>query len=399
MLPAIALLLSVALFGLPTAASEEQEAATTISSTQALKTPEFMDVERLGDTPVTVAPPVTAPTPSTGDEPVTTTTAKTTAVIDTPGNNNEPSNSGWLGGLIQSVLDAVGGIGAILDKVWDKITQGFTDLTSDIATLSSDVFGLITDVGTAIKDGFAGLWNNLATTLITAFIPLGGRSGMMELLKLGGSQYVSNSLNDTIGALFDVFEVYGVVIMLLCFCFSIARGCFTTDLSLSAKNSIIQPVLGMIIALAAFSLSEEIMSALFTISMNLTADVVDAGDNADFQSYLNKVTSQTKPFSLLGYTVLNSIIQLMLMLNVAKIALLQSIAPFFIGFASGQGTRRLLINFVKEYGKCCLMPPVTAAYAIITFTISDSTWGMVSSIVIGFSILSIGNKMLDRLLN
>lgn len=401
----IALLLSAALFGVPIAAEEgaeaEREAAATI-------TPEIEAPSKPNASPLAVITPVTEPdTPVvSGAETNPVTTERTAAVIEAPGNNEEPSGGGWFAGWFRDIINAITGIGSFFTGLGNTIGGFFTDLGDDllgwfgdvvksIGDLGLDIKGFLTTLGETIGGFFASMWDNLAGSIVATFLPLGGRQGMLDLLELGGSQYINGSLDPAIDAMYDVFSVFGVAIMLLCFCFTIAKGCFTTDLS--AKNSILQPALGMIVALAAFALSEQIMTALFTISMNLTGKIANAGMNSSMDMYIDNFVSQGSVWDQLGYAVLNSILQLVLMLNVAKIALLQAIAPLFIGFAAGQGTRRFMLNLAKEYGKCCLMPPLTTAYAIITFTITDSTWGMISSIVIGFSILSIGSKMLDRL--
>lgn len=388
MLPAFALLLSAVLFGSPIAAAsedrgtEEREAATTIAPvTEAPARPNAVPLAVI--VPVTQAP--ATPVVPGQETTAATTTAQTAAVIEPSGgsgnNNNSPSDNSWFGGWFQDIIDAIEGIGDFFTSSENKgIGKLFKDLTSTIAGL------------------FDSMWDKLVGSITTAIYPLGDKNGMVEILKDGGTAYVSDSLNRSIDIIYDVFAPFGVIIMLLSFCFAIARGCFTTDLS--AKNSILQPVLGMIVALAAFALAEEIMTALFTVAMNLTATVVEKAFTQDIQiRVIKKILGGGTDFDKLGYAVLNCILQLILMVNVAKIALMQSIAPLFIGFASGQGTRRFTLNLVKEYAKCCLVPPVTAAYAILTFSISESTWGVFASIVIGFSIFSMASKQLDKLLN
>lgn len=376
-LPAITLLLSATLLGLPTVASEgveeEREAATTI-------TPVIEAPSGLKASPLAVITPVTEPdTPVVeGEEtkPVTTT-ARTAAVIEATGSNDEPSNSGWFGSWFQSIIDA--------------ITGGLSGLANSLSGLWEDMSGGFDLLGSAI----GGLWDNLGESLSDTVNMFSGRDGTIEILKNGGKKYASDLVNHTISVIYDAIEPYGIAIMLLCFCFAIARGCFSKELL--SSNSLLQPVLGMLIALAAFALSEEIMTALFTISMNLTNTIADKAFSSDIEQQFSKFMSSTTVFNGLGYAIVNGILELVLMMNVARLALLQAISPLFIGLASGQGTRRFMLNFVKEYIKCCLIPPMTIAFSILSFAMTDATIGLFSSIILGVSIWSIGGKMLDRL--
>lgn len=399
LLPGLALLLAlsaVSPMGIPSMAEEgETEAATTVSvpSEEPRPNAEFLA------TPVTVPPPVTVPTPSTGDVPETTAPPRTTAII-TPTTNAAPTTPdnnfldiiGWLSDL----WAAIGTLGDDIES--DLSTLGST-IGGDISTLGTTLGSGLIDLGTTVTSGIDGIftqqWEKLKNTMTTAFLPLGGQQGMLDIIEDGGRQYGTTALNDLINALYEVFYLPGVVVMVICFCYSMAKGCYT--LSFSGKDSIVQPVIGMIVTLFAFTMAKEIMTALYTLAIELTDTVINEGLSDGIRNRI--ISYSTDPLASLGYTVLNSILQLILMVNIAKIALMQAIAPFFIGFAPAENTRRMMFNLLKEYGKCCLVPPVTAAYALIMFCIADSNFGLFSSIVIGFSLFSMASKYLDKLIN
>lgn len=316
----------------------------------------------------------------------------------------DDDDGGIFDGLFKGVTDAINGLGKWFEDLWDNIGKGFDTLGDKIKGLGTDIGewfkslgSNISGIGDMIKDYFDSTFDRFISSVTSALFPYGGQTGMLEIIKAGGSTYASDALNTTINALYEVFYVPGVVVMLFCFIYAVAKGFYTLDFS--GKNSIVQPAIGMIITLIAFTLAKEVMTLLFTFSLDLTKTVVEKGMNGTIQSTLDKFTSVLNPTEQLGYFILSGILQLILMVNVAKIALMQSIAPFFIGFAPAENSRRIMINLLKEYGKCCLVPPVTAAYALIMFCIMDSTWGVLSSIVIGFSLFTMASKTLDKILN
>ena len=244
---------------------------------------------------------------------------------------------------------------------------------------------------------FDALKERLSNTLFEWFTPVAGQKGLLKIISSGGREYASSDLDNIINKLFDAFYPLGVGIMLICFAYNVAHSSYTVDLN--SSTSIVKPLVGMIVALIAFSLAKEIMTIAFTLSMQLTDKVISQSPGS-----LNDKLAQFDSINILdlswfGYYFLNFITELVLLVNIAKIALMQATAPLYIGFAAADGSRRIMYNLIKEYGKCCLVPPITAAYVLITICIMNSTFGMVSSIVIGFSIFSMASKQLDKLIN
>ncbi len=332
-----------------------------------------------GDTliPITEAAEISAASYNNANVPVTAepvtsvTTSREPAIIEPPVTNRTPGqedddDGGWFSWLLDGIkkffkglLEDIKGIGKSITSIPDNIVKGFTNLLKD--------------------------WINMGS----------GELGLINLLQDGGARYVSDRLNDLINGIYNVFYVPGIVIMMICFCYGIFKGCYS--LEFADKNSIVKPVIGMIIALFAFTVAKEVMTALFTLSLNLTDKIVIAARRAGVSATVEAIMSSS--MATIGYMIVTGIMELILMLNIAKIALMQCTAPLYIGFSAAENSRRIMINFVKEYAKCCLVPPITAAYSFMTFCICDSTWKVFGSIVMGISIWSIATKHLDKILN
>lgn len=350
----LALLLS-GVFGLPIFASGVSggsDPPTPMTGTEDLSIPEY------------AAPnvPVTA-------EPVTTvTTSREPAVVEPPVTSPTPNITGD-----SEEKEYRDGILGWFQKLWDSIKN----IPSSIANIPSN-----------IKNSFV--------TLIKDWAGIGsGRYGLLTLLEDGGSRYAGTVVNNLINALYSVFYVPGIVIMMICFCYSCFRGCYSMELG--DRNSVVKPIIGMVITLFAFTMSKDILTAFYQLSMELTAKIVSAAESVGVGTIFN--TLAASGVGSLGYMIVNGILELILMLNIAKIALMQCTAPLYIGFASAENSRRIMINFLKEYAKCCLIPPITATYALFTFAICDNTWKLLGSIVLGISIWSFASKHLDKTLN
>lgn len=232
------------------------------------------------------------------------------------------------------------------------------------------------------------IWTSLEGSMESWAYIGGGRAGMLAMLEDGGRVYATELLNYVINAIYGSFYVIGVVIMLICFFYALSKGYYS--LSLGDKNSIVKPVIGLIITLFAFSVAKDVMSVVFSMSLSLTGRIVGAIKESGLVTLSPTIESSS---------IINLVLQLVLMLNIAKVALMQCTAPLYIGFAPAENSRRVMINLAKEYGKCCLVPPITAVYAIITFCIADATLGIIASIVIAFSMWTIGSKYLDKIFN
>ena len=98
--------------------------------------------------------------------------------------------------------------------------------------------------------------------------------------------------------------------------------------------------------------------------------------------------------------------------------IIKSVTPFsappttiFIGLMANQGTRKISFNFIKEYFKAMLVPVLTVCYfglvnafqlGLNNFDSSTSGGtgtGLLASIVLAISTLSIAGKKLDKLIN
>ena len=204
--------------------------------------------------------------------------------------------------------------------------------------------------------------------------------------------------------------------MLLCWAFGIAKTTISSSLDIKDKSSIINAVISLIIGLAAMSLAPQILTLLTGVSQWLCT-IINDKNYITWQNW--EVITDIDISEILLNTINNSIASLLtliileyvFMINILWIALLQCLSPIFIGLMANEGTRKISFNFIKEYFKALLVPVLTVCYFGLvnafqyglnnydSSTSSGTVTGLLASIVLAISTLSIAGKKLDKLIN
>ena len=172
--------------------------------------------------------------------------------------------------------------------------------------------------------------------------------------------------------------------------------------------------------MAVMSIGPQLIMNITGLSYNLTTRIVsslgtDALTGVDFASAVEEALARAVGGGLLGiFGVIQDLqaidgffgkliffylIQFTFILNIAYMAVLCGVSPLFFGFAAGgESTRRIALNFLKEFIKTALVPPMVFAYATIAFALMDQVGILLSGLVIGISCVGFARNKLDRLL-
>ena len=223
-----------------------------------------------------------------------------------------------------------------------------------------------------------------------------------------------SQLNKTISKIYNIMYPIGFAVMLLCWSFGIAKSTISASLDIKDKSSILYSLLSLIIGLAAMSLAPQILTLLTSISRWLCEEI---GNNAIYVSFdhfgetnlLDMIISGAENGVTIFIVFL--VIDLIFIINILWIALLQCLSPIFIGLMANQSSKKISFNFIKEYFKALLVPVLTVCYfglvnafqlGLNNFDSSTSTGiltGLLGSIVLAISTVSIAGKKLDKLIN
>lgn len=237
-------------------------------------------------------------------------------------------------------------------------------------------------------------------------------TGLRRVLYFGGSQYVKDKnnvtigFNDIVGDMYDVTRGLGYCIMIVCWIIGMCKSGISLDFNPGAKNGIIRSGLSLLLCLFLMESSMQIMEILSTMCWAYCAELYEHGDMANS---LNALLSSVENADIIdevwiflkerAVDVMGWIIEAVLLLNVAYMGLLQCFSPVFVGFAAGgEGTRRFATSFFKEYLRVCLVPPVVVVYSALCFNLflgSSVSWFL--CIILGLSVFGIKNK-LDKLI-
>ncbi len=225
----------------------------------------------------------------------------------------------------------------------------------------------------------------------------------------GGFNYVSNDHTNINTLIFDAYSItypIGFAIMIISWCLGIAKAGINTAMDFKDKNSLIRAFMSLMIGITALMLAPWLMTVLVGASQSLCETLsITLGTRGVIEEILDNIGGEKNIWMLPNESIFNIIVflilDLVLMLNILWIALLQCISPLFIAFFGGESTRKLAINFVKEYIIALLIPPVTIVYYALaaTLTANLGAFGLIGGIVLGISTLGIASKKLPRLLN
>jgi hypothetical protein len=312
-------------------------------------------------------------------------------------------------------------LGSLTDDLTDfisssavTISQGIVNKTEEVKTYVGEkidgVFTSLADkteeiktyVGERLSSVFDGLGGKIGQFVLDIFFP--GQKDLVDLIKDGGVSHVSSDFNKAISSIYDLFMPLGCFIMVISWLFGVAKSAVTLNLDIQGKEGIIRSGINLIVGVMLFEISMEAMEAMSglcweycsSISTEVTQTILPKDLSSFFAPELSGIgTPLTRE---LGYALISWITEAVLLLNLAYMGLLQCISPVFIGFAAGgEGSRRFVAGFFKEYFKICLIPPVIAIYVTLCFVLFKSSGlGLFLGIVLGASIFSIGKK-LDRI--
>ena len=315
----------------------------------------------------------------------------------------------------QNPLEKIGTmISTAITTAFDNVSDAITDLKTKIGTLGGNIADLTTDISNlgalvtnakdcviAVLELPKAMWNALTQ-------PFAQGLAMYEI-RDGGYDHVTSALNTEIGKLYQITYPIGVAIMLVCWVFGIFKNGISSQFDLSDKHSIVRACLSLIISMVIMSMSSYIMTVLTGISHQLCNQLADTMTIGNITPSLPitsvgpttgiQILNYMPAFNAVAYGIFSFVIRFILKLNILYIALLQGIAPIFIGFAGGEGTNKLTINFCKAYGKAMLVPPITIAYTVFATQIMvGSPWDLIGAIVLAISCIGIGKKALNELL-
>ena len=263
---------------------------------------------------------------------------------------------------------------------------------------SSRMFNGFFDLFNQIGDMFLSLANGGNETLLY--------SGRGMTLISGGYNYVSHDINSIISSTYKITYPIGIAILLLSWCLGVSKAGINTALDFKDKNSIIRAIISFVTGIGSIMIAPWAMSVLTSISnalcfsfattLSLASTVnVIVNDMSELDSIFR--ATNTTSFGIVVLLILD----LVLMLNILWIALLQCLSPLFIAFIGADNTRKLAMNFIKEYFIALLIPPVTIIYFMLAMNMSANLGilGIIGGIVLGISTLGIASKKLPRLIN
>ena len=232
----------------------------------------------------------------------------------------------------------------------------------------------------------------------------------------GGFGFVATNgnINESISKAYNITYPIGLAVMLIGWGFGIAKSSINASLDIKDRNSIIHAVLGFVIGITAITVSPHLLSTLTGVSYWLYQEIlnvafVDGAVNTFDHIFHDAVTQLVGGRSPLLFglnasvyaAIVIVIIDLVFMLNILWIALLQALSPIFIGCFASEGTKKISMNFIREYIKALLVPPVTLIYFWLSYSMVGEfgLFGIIGAIVLGISTLGIASKKLDKLIS
>lgn len=300
----------------------------------------------------------------------------------------------------QNVLDWFDSLDSGLWDIDNDLIDGFGDLKKDLGELLENFVSLKDYLGELVAEALTKIFDFIdeipeklterlteALTLVETFP-----------IKTGGYLFVTDSLNEAIAAGYQYFYPWGVGVLLVCWVIGFAKNTLSGAVDISAKNSIVRSALDLVLGILLMSLVPSLMTVMTSISRQMCYAVADTvGAKMDFSNLVNAV----------WYMLFLLIVQFILMLNLCYMALLQCLAPIFVGFAGSGSTRRIALNFGKEYLKCCLVPPITGLYMYLATHIMSSPGTLfvgggviiplIGGLVVALSATGIAGKKLEAL--
>ncbi len=290
------------------------------------------------------------------------------------------------------------------DEGWFEFLSPLLDLKNFLDVICGEVFGYLTT------------WTTLGS---------------------GGYNYAENNgLNKVISVTYGITYTIGFAIMLLSWGFNMASGTITSALDIKDKSSLIRSVMSLVIGIAAIVAAPQILTVLTSVSRWLCNEIwMKVVTTASFKAFNTSITDYIEQFNEYGFSgsgifskilsevlsaasgsssvdqrlnnylymaIVGLIIDLIFILNILWLALLQALSPIFIAFFGGEKTRKIAMNFIKEYFKALLVAPVTLIYLALAISVVTNFMGgigLIGALVLAISTLGIAGKKLDKLIN
>lgn len=255
--------------------------------------------------------------------------------------------------------------------------------------------------------------NNEVLSILNGTIAEIDKSVAEKTIRGGGFNYVNedSKLNSVISTVYQFIYPLSFIVLILCWAFGIAKKGVSVSIDKENPYSILYTLLTLIIAIIAMTLSPYLLTLLTSISQWMCCSIFDAVDAsrlfdldlAEIKLSIRSLFSDESPevqFKIIVFIV----VVLIFMLNVLWIALLQCLSPIFIALMVNKSTRKIGLNFIKEYFKAILVPVVTVIYfALASSFLGDietlQVCGLIVSLVLAISTLGIAGKKLDKLIN
>ena len=286
----------------------------------------------------------------------------------------------------------------------EGISEFISNAGDFLSSLPENLNDILSDLGSTLSD-----IKSISDAEIEAPDLEAIEDGGIKVEETANGDSTYENLNKTISQIYNITYPIGFVVMLLSWSFGIAKSNISATLDIKDRGSIVRAVLNLMVGLIAVAMAPQILTVLsgasnwlYDIIWEQSFPMVSVDESISLKTFLISDSQFSK--SLL-VTITLIFLQFLLLLNTLWIALLQSVSPIFIGCFGSEGTKKIALNFVKEYFKAMLVPAVTLIYFILAFYALDEYEGainlerLIAAIVLGISTISIASKKLDKLIN
>lgn len=206
----------------------------------------------------------------------------------------------------------------------------------------------------------------------------------------GWERYMGDGTRNVIESIYRILFPFGMLVLVVCWAAGVCSAGCSLNLDPQNRNSIIRAILQLLIGLAYLAYAPQVANLLVTVSAGLCNTIQ------------NSISlPQDTPYGGIALSLISEVLKMVFLLNTARIALLQCIAPLFAGAAAGgEQSKRIAINFAKEYLSCCLVPPITLIFFLLcTVGLGSESVGFIGAIILAFNMFGIGRKVTDKLMN
>lgn len=222
-------------------------------------------------------------------------------------------------------------------------------------------------------------------------IAAGSGNEKLEKIKEGGFDYYSADVNQQVNTLYEYMYPIGIAIMLVAWALGILKTGMTNSFSLADKYSVVNALLRLLIGVVVMCSLGEMLSLGMSASQTMCSSLYDKL-SAGISTSVN-------------FNFFSKFIRYTLMLNMVALAVLQGFAPLFAGFCVLE-QKKPAMNFLREYCKCLLVPPITIVYTVMATKMLDGFDStnlsyiakVVSALVLSIACINSAKKIVQGLL-